>query len=212
MGEVDVSFQPRWTPAETDYLESLAGEYPMKEIGRRYRRHAGLEGWPKRTDKAIQLKLTALGHPTRVRAGEWLTTGGAADLLGCSCARVEAWFRSKRNSEILNPQWRGKFRYVSRRNWRKLARQRPQALGGFSADQLFALLEDRELAEQVAARYPRPRGDWRVRCIETGQVWPSAVKAAAELHVSQSAIIIAMRRGMPVRVLGMTFEALRDVA
>ena len=206
-----MSPQPRWSPVETDYLESLAGEFPMKELGRRYRRHAGLEGWPRRTDKAIQLKLTALGHPTRVRAGEWLTTGGVADLLGCPGTRVEAWLRSKRNSEILKPQWRGKFRYVSRQNWRRLARQRPQALGGFSADQLFALLEDRELAEQVAARYPRPRGDWRVRCVETGQVWPSAVKAAAELHVSQAAIIIAMRRARPVRVLAMTFEALRDV-
>lgn len=206
-----MSTKPRWSPAEADYLESLAGDLPLMEIGRRYRRHAGLEGWPSRTDKALQLKLAALGHPTRVRAGEWLTTGGVADLLGCAGTRVESWLRYRRNSEILKPQRRGAFWYVSRRNWRRLARQRPQALGGFSADQLFALLEDRELAEQVAARYPRPRGDWRVRCVETGQVWPSAVKAAAELHVSQAAIIIAMRRARPVRVLAMTFEALRDV-
>jgi PAS domain-containing protein len=113
--------------------------------------------------------------------------------------------------EILQPVWRGKFRYVSRAAWRRLARQRPQALGGFSADRLFQLLEDRELAEQVASRYPRPRGDWRVRCVETGQVWPSAVKAAAELHVSQAAITLAMRQARPVRVLGMRFEALREV-
>jgi hypothetical protein len=203
---------PRWTAAEADYLESLAGELPLMEIGRRYRRHAGLEGWPKRTDRAIEMKLVRLKLPVRVRAGEWLTTGGVADILGCPCTRVEAWFRPKRNREILRPQWRGAFRYVSRRNWRRLARRRPQALGGFSADRLYGLLEDRELAQQVAARYPRPRGDWRVRCVETGQVWPSAVKAAAELHITQAAITLAMRQGRPVASLGMTFEALRDVA
>lgn len=212
MGEVDVSTPPRWTPAEADYLESLAGEFPVMEVGRRYRRHAGLEGWPKRSDKAVEAKLIRMGLPVCVRDGEWLTTGGVADILGCPCARVEAWLRSKRNTEILRPQWRGAFRYVSRRNWRRLARRRPQALGGFSADRLFGLLEDRELAQQVASRYPRPRGDWRVRCVETGQVWPSAVVAARELHVSQAAITLAMREGRPVRVLGMTFEALREVA
>jgi hypothetical protein len=51
-----------------------------------------------------------------------------------------------------------------------------------------------------------------VRCVETGQVWPSAVKAAAELHITQAAITLAMRQGRPVASLGMTFEALRDVA
>ena len=203
---------PRWSRAEADYLESLAGDLPLKEIGRRYRRHAGLDGWPRRTDKAIQLKLVRMGLPVRVRAGEWLTTGGVADILGCPNTRVEAWLRSRLNSEILKPQWRGAFRYVSRRNWRRLACQRPQALGGFSADRLFALLEDRELAEQVAARYPRPRGDWRIRCVESGRIWPSAVKAAAELHITQAAITLAMRQRRPVASLGMTFEALRDVA
>jgi DNA-binding transcriptional LysR family regulator len=48
--------------------------------------------------------------------------------------------------------------------------------------------------------------------VETGQVWPSAVAAARELHVSQAAITLAMRQARPVRVLAMTFEALREVA
>jgi hypothetical protein len=108
--------------------------------------------------------------------------------------------------------WRGPFRYISRTSWRRLARERPQALGGFDADRLFQLLEDRELAEEVASRFPRPRGDWRVRCVETGQVWPSAVAAAQELHVAQTTITLAMRQARPVRVLGMRFEALREVA
>lgn len=202
---------PRWSHVESEFLESLAGDLPLREILRRYRMWAGRAGWPVRSHRGIQQRLTRMGHDARVRTGEWVTTGGAAEILGCPGTRVEAWFRTRRNQEILQPIWRGAFRYVSRQNWRRLARERPQALGGFDADRLFALLEDRELAEEVANRYPRPRGDWRVRCVETGQVWPSAVKAAAELHVSQAAITLAMRQGRPVRVLGMRFQALREV-
>jgi hypothetical protein len=202
---------PRWTRPESEFLESLAGDLPLKEIVSRYRRRAGQVGWPERTHRGIQQRLIRMGHEARVRTGDWVTTGGAAEILGCPGTRVEAWLRTRHMKEILQPVWRGKFRYVSRAAWRRLARQRPQALGGFSADRLFQLLEDRELAEQVASRYPRPRGDWRVRCVETGQVWPSAVKAAAELHVSQAAITLAMRQARPVRVLGMRFEALREV-
>ncbi len=203
---------PRWTRPESEFLESLAESFPVREIANRYRRKAGQMKWPERSANAIHLKLVRMGHHTRVRAGEWVTSGGAAEILGCPNTRVEAWFRTRRNQEILQPVWRGAFRYVSRQNWRQLARERPQALGGFDADRLFALLEDRELAEEVANRYPRPRGDWRVRCVETGQVWPSAVAAARELHVSQAAITLAMRQARPVRVLAMTFEALREVA
>lgn len=203
---------PRWSREEAEFLDSLAGDYPIKEVVNRYRRLAGQAGWPERSANAIHLKMVRMGHHVRVRAGEWVTTGGAADILGCPCARVEAWLRRPTTREILQPVWRGAFRYVSRQNWRRLARKRPQALGGFSADRLFALLEDRKLAEQVASRYPRPRGDWRIRCVETGEIWPSAVVAARELHVSQTTITLAMRQQRPVRVLGMTFEALREVA
>ena len=203
---------PRWTRPESEFLESLAESFPVREIANRYRRKAGQMKWPERSAKAIHLKLIRMGHDARVRTGEWVTTGGAAEILGCPGTRVEAWLRRRTTREILQPIWRGSFQYISRTSWRRLARERPQALGGFDADRLFALLEDRELAEEVANRYPRPRGDWRVRCVETGQVWPSAVKAAAELHVSQAAITLAMRQGRPVTVLGMRFEALREVA
>jgi hypothetical protein len=85
----------------------------------------------------------------------------------------------------------------------------PRVLGGFSADVLFALLEDRDLAESVAAAHPRPMGDWRVRCIETGQIFSSCGAAARELHVTQACISLAIRQARPVAALGMTFEALR---
>jgi hypothetical protein len=85
----------------------------------------------------------------------------------------------------------------------------PRVLGGFSADALFLLLEDRRLAESVAAQYPQAIGDWRIRCVETGQIWPSCIAAARELNVSRQAISKAILNTRPVWCLGMTFEALR---
>jgi hypothetical protein len=82
--------------------------------------------------------------------------------------------------------------------------------GGFSADALFLLLEDRDLAEAVALAHPRPMGDWRVRCIETGQIYASCNAAAKELHVSQACISLAIRQVRPVAALGLSFEALRN--
>jgi hypothetical protein len=104
----------------------------------------------------------------------------------------------------------GTVRYISRASWRRLARVMPRVLGGFSADALFLLLEDRQLAESVAAQYPQTMGDWRIRCVETGQIWPSCCAAARELNVSQAAISKAMLNARPVWCLGMTFEALRS--
>jgi hypothetical protein len=204
---------PRWSQAEAEFLEEMAGSYPLREIAARFHRRAAVEKWPvHRSMYAISQRLRRTGWHSEVRCGEWLTTGGAAELLGCPGTRVEAWLRRKRTTEILEPKWRGAFRYISRTSWRRLAKQQPQMLGGFTSDQLFALLEDRRLADAISERYPRPRGDWRIRCVETGQVWNSCIEAAAELHVSFSAISLAMRQGRPVRALGMTFEALREVA
>jgi hypothetical protein len=88
----------------------------------------------------------------------------------------------------------------------------PRILGGFPADRLFQLLEDRKLADSVAIRYPYSFSDWRVRCVETGKVWPNAPAAAAELHVTRSAITESIRKRRSLPALGLRFEALREAA
>jgi len=201
---------PRWLPAETAYLEQLAGDVPFPTLVRRMKIAATMRGWPARSTKSIIMKLRRMGIPCRARHGEWTTTGGAAEILGCPGTRVEAWLRRKQITEILEPYHVGQVRYISRRSWRRLAREAPRVLGGFGADRLFLLLEDRELADAVAEAHPRPIGDWRVRCVETGQIWPSCVAVARELHVSQAAVSLAIRERRPVTALGKRFEALRD--
>tara|TARA_R110000868_G_scaffold95493_2_gene262590 strand:+ start:270 stop:599 length:330 start_codon:yes stop_codon:yes gene_type:complete len=106
----------------------------------------------------------------------------------------------------------GKMRYIERKAWRRLAREMPRVLGGFSVDQLFALLENRELADDIAVRFPRPLGDWRVRCVDTGEVFRSCGAVALRYHVTQACISEAVRRRRAVPTLGLTFEAMRAAA
>jgi hypothetical protein len=204
-----VTHPPRWTQPEIDHLESLAGDVPFPTLLRSMHYKATAEGWPPRTDKAIVMRMRRSRQFCRARTGEWTTTYGAGEILGCPGTRVEAWLKRKPIAKILDPQWTGGTRYINRRSWRRLAKQMPRVLGGFSSDALFLLLEDRDLADAVAAAHPRPMGDWRVRCVETGQIWQSCGAAARELHVSQAAVSLAIRQHRQLTALGMTFEALR---
>jgi hypothetical protein len=199
----------RWTEAETDYLDQMVGDVPFPVLVRRMKIAATANGWPDRSDKAISQRIRRTGQASGARHGDWTTTGGVGEILGCPGTRVEAWLRRKCVRDLLAVRHVGKRRYIERRGWRRLARLMPRVLGGFSADVLFLLLEDRELADAVAAAHPRPIGDWRVRCVETGQVFASAGAAAIEHHMSQAAISMAIRRRRPVPTLGLTFEALR---
>jgi hypothetical protein len=204
-----VSKHPAWLPEESDYLERLAGDVPFPELLTRMRRRATVMGWPSRSEKAILLRIKRAGLQATARTGAVLTTGGVAEILGCPGTRVETWLRRPKVTEILQPRWVGRQRYLERSAWRRLAREMPQILGGFDVDALFALLEDRELAESVATRYRRPCGDWRVRCVETGRIYSSCGAVAEAHHVTQACISLAIREHRPVAALGLTFEALR---
>ena len=207
-----MSQYPAWAPPEAEYLDRLVGDLPFPELVARFHRQAKRQGWPHRTERAILARLRRTGQRASGRCGAYLTTGAAAELLGCPGTRVEAWLRQRRVRDILQPIWAGKTRYIERKAWRRLARERPQVLGGFPADALFLLLEDRELAEHIAATWPRPLGDWRVRCVETGRIYRSCGAVAEAHHVTQACISLAIRRGVTVPTLGLTFEALRHAA
>jgi hypothetical protein len=207
-----MSRYPAWLPEESDYLERLAGDVPFPELLTRMRRRATVMGWPRRSEKAILLRIKRAGLQATARTGAVLTTGGVAEILGCPGTRVETWLRRPRVTEILQPRWVGRQRYLERSAWRRLAREMPQILGGFDVDALFSLLEDRELAESVATRYRRPCGDWRVRCVETGRIYSSCGAVAEAHHVTQACISLAIRERRPVAALGLTFEALRSAS
>jgi hypothetical protein len=112
----------------------------------------------------------------------------------------------------MKPRKVGAFWYIERRALRRLAREMPQVLGGYGADALFLLLEDRDLAEEVCRQCPGFWGDKRIRCIETGRVYQSCSEAAEALHVDYTTISLAIKQRRPVRVLGLRFERVRQPA
>lgn len=204
-----MSFGPRWSKPEIEHLNEMAGEIPFPDLVRKFQQRSRQEGWPPRSSSAILQRLHRTHQRGACRGGEWMTTGHVADVLGISRSRVDAWMRRPRVREILQPRWRGKVRYVERIAWRRLARQLPRVLGGFSADALFLLLEDRELADQVAEQHRASIGDWRIRCLETGRIYGSCCEVARQHHISHTAVSRAVRLGRPVASIGMTFEPLR---
>jgi DNA-binding transcriptional MerR regulator len=201
-----------WSEPELAMIERLAGEIPFSELVEQFTCYGKQQGWPPRSRKAIHQRLIRSGLFTHPTVGRTLTTGGVALILGVHPSRVDSWLRRKGIREILRPRGDGRIRYFSRGSWRRLAKQQPRILGGFSADALERLLEDRALAQHVAVTYTQPPGLRGVRCVETGRTWTSQRAAAQELFVTQACISLAMRQGRPVRALGMTFEALREVA
>ena len=201
---------PYWSLPEATYLDQLVGDLPFPELVERYQRHAVRHGWPSRSASAIQQRLRRTRQSGRARMGACLTTGGIADILGCPKSRTNAWLRRPAVRAVLRPRRVGGFWYIERAALRRLAREMPQVLGGFGADALFLLLENRDLAEDVARQCPGYWGDKRIRCIETGRVYGSCSEAAEHLHVDYSTISLAIQQRRPVRVLGLRFERCRQ--
>lgn len=201
---------PLWSAAELTYLHQLAGEHPFPDLLRRLKIRAGIMGWPVRSRKAVANRLARSNEPVRPRADGCTTTYGAAQILGVSGDCVAAWLRDPAILAILAPRVCTGIRYIDRRGWRQLARERPDVFGGIPADRLFLLLEDREMADGIAAAHPCGRADWRVRCVETGQVWASCRQAGEALNVHPSTITKALREGRPVPAVGLRFERLQQ--
>ncbi len=201
----------KWLPDEIEYLEKIADDVPFPLLVKRMAKQAAQHGWPVRTARAISTKLYRKGYQCRCRFGGWVTTGAVAQIFGCKNSRINRWVHQHGIRKILEPLKVGSRWYIKRSAWRRLAIEMPQALGGYSSDALFLLLEDRELADSVARNHPLRSSDYRVRCIETGQIWPSASAAARDLYISHETISKAARSRKPVPSLGLTFEALRRV-
>lgn len=199
-----------WSEEEAAFLNELLGEEPLELVTATYRREARRRGWPPRTVAAIQNRARRTGQRTGCRAGEWLTTGGAAELLGVPLGRMTRWLADPAIAAALTPKRVGGNWFISRRGFRRMARQMPERFGGFGHDRLLALLEDVELVEQLVAEHPVARSDYRVRCVETGQVFPSCTEAGRRHHVSPRTISEAIKRGRPVQSIGLSFVALRN--
>lgn len=149
-------------------------------------------GYPVRTRKALQKKASSL-RITDKSSGDWVSTGYVCAVLGVTLFTPRYWTDVKGV-----PCYRGvcNRRFFRRSDLRKLAKQQPSLFAGISADKLFLLLEDRPLADGIAARFPRRAMDPKpVRAVETGRRYPSIRAAAEHVNVSHHSIQQAIRIG-----------------
>lgn len=191
----------KWSSEETNYLEMLLGDYPFGLIVKYYQKWATENGWPARSRTSISDKIARIGK-SKIPVGEYITSGTLKSLLNVGSKTIGRWTSDFLPAESytgddsrITGEKPGK-RYFKRKEIVKLARCRPELFAGTSKDNLFLLLEDEELAEQISQKYPRRIGrDPRpVVCVETGKRYSSVTEAAKEVYVTKNAIFNAMRK------------------
>lgn len=179
----------RWTPAEVDQLQEIAGDYPWPVVPSRYNSWARRQGLPERTEIALRQRCEAEGF-SRVCSGEYISTGTIRSLTGAGWLTIQRWIST---GQLIVAR-SGRKLYINRRTLKKFIRQQPEYFRGLPVSSLTQLVDDQKLAERLAAQ---PR-QWvigkrrKVRCVETGEVFASAAEAGRRFHLSRSAISLAV--------------------
>lgn len=182
----------RWSERELEMLAQMLVDHPYKRVPSVYNSWAVQAGFTLRTRLAIRRKIASLQVADKA-SGDWVSAAYICAVLGVSLATPRYWTD---RHEI--PCYRDgrRRRYFQRSALRSAARKRPEIFGGISADRLFLLLEDRDLADDIAARFPRRGTDPKpVRAVETGWLYPSMTAAAKRMGVRHSSIYGAINNG-----------------
>ena len=184
--------QPRWSADEIEALDDIATNYPSDMFVEQYNRWALKHGYVRRSRNALLSKASRLGIRCQA-TGRWVSPRYVAQVLGISIDTPQRWDEL---GVLIARRDRGGRRAFLRSDVIRLAREQPAVFGGISPDRLFALLEDRELADDIAQRFPRRAIDPKpVKVVETGWRYPTIRAAAAQLYVTRQAIQFALRTG-----------------
>lgn len=184
-----------WSDEDVAALIEIAGDVPRPMVHRVYNQKAATEGRPPRTDKAIKLKAVELGLSLKA-AGTWLTMTELAKLLDVTPQRVDGWAHRHPSFPRRKLSTDSRVSYLYRPDLIKWFKLHPHVLAGIDKTRLFALLEDEELAEEIAAAYPVMRGvAVPIQCLDTGRIYPNCEEAARHLHVSPCWIRHALQQG-----------------
>lgn len=190
-----MTFGPRWTRAEVDQLELLAGELPRLVAIERYQRWARKHGHPERSAMAVQAAIHRRGMSLRA-TGEWITVGLIAKLLSVRHDVPDYWVTAGLLPARAVGMGQKKPRYVRRADLVAFARREPRRFGGIPVNRLVMLLEDERLAEWIAAEYPRrPWHRKALRAVESGKRFETVREAAKALYVTRQALTFALRTG-----------------
>lgn len=184
----------KWSERESEMLFSLTGDLPWSFVINAYHGWAAKQNLPYRTPKALLRRVHVKGYSAKA-VGEWLDTTAIGQLLGIQGNQIRRWVvKGWIRGHHEGVRW-----YVSRNDLRDLARRRPGLFQGRPVQDLTQLLCDVELATELSKRHERLRHGrrLRIRCIETGRIYPSMADAGKHVHIGRQALSKAMREGRP---------------
>lgn len=188
----------RWSEPEIEKAESLIGNVATCDLEAKYNRWAKKHGYPPRTKRAIDHLASKLGL-SLLPDGDYVTTGYISRMLGISIYAPQRWVED--NLVEHKRRGKGKYAYISRKNLRGLARRKPYLFAGCSRENLYALLESEELAEEISENY-RTRGlcftpinqQRLVHAVGTNLIFSSVGQAAKAVYVRRQVISRAIQR------------------
>jgi hypothetical protein len=198
-----------WTQEETDWLIDHVNTMPLSRLARSFNLWTRLNGLPDRSKSAVDKKLRTLGYSNRPTV-EFYTFAKLAEMLQLSRDTVAGWKKLKENplETYRRDNKKQAFNYVTIKMFKDFARNHPACLGGANEVGLQMLLEDSRWAKEILRAYPkRPDPLWkqlRVRCIETGKIYPSLGAAGRDVFVVRQCIARSVKYGYKAN--GYTFE------
>ena len=189
-----------WADDDLEFLSRHIESLPLPRLVRAFNIWAITNNRPQRSASAIDHKIRRLGYSTKPQI-EYFTFKRLAEILGISRWTVAGWKRLNINP-LQSYQHDGKrmaFHYVSRLEFSRFAKNHPECLGGVNEVGLQILLEDSQKAKEILRQYPKRRvplyASKRVRCIETGKIYPSLGAAARDVHVVRQGVSRAIAHG-----------------
>ena len=182
----------RWSARELEMLHQITTDHPPSRVPVVYNCWAAGNGFPMRARTAIRWQIYNQQIADKA-TGSWVSAGYICRILGISSYLPQQWTNRDRIPCYRDSQGR---RFFHRRELARAARERPWIFSSINADRLFLLLEDRELADSIAASYPTHHGTPRpVRAIETGWLYPSKREAARRVNITPRAISYSITTG-----------------
>lgn len=185
---------PQWTTEEEEMLFGLVGDLPWSVVVSVYNRWAVVNGYSLRTRRALHRRVNVAGYSIKA-IGTWIDITTVAELLGTTGECIRRWARDG----MIKTYREGKKYYIKRESLRAHAKRHPELFSGKRRDDLFILLDDRPLADQLADMPVGPRKGHKkpIMCVETGKIYQSYQLAAKTHYVTRSSLTSAVRKGTP---------------
>lgn len=185
-----------WSKEDLQILRNIAESLPPRKLVQTYNTIAAKKKRPQRTRHAIYLKCNDLKLSVTPLYNT-LTTSHIAQSLCLDENVVYRWIKKGLNT-TRGCQKARSHHYIAIRDLRKFAQKYPYEFSGVDSTELFILIEDQQLVDYIKETYPKRikrGGPMKVRCIETGEIFPSQAAACQRFHLYRSALYRAVKYG-----------------